>query len=380
MRRLSLVAFMPTRLHTIAFGLVSFAGAVHGGQVLVSTESQAAASPLRRLGDTLMLLSSSPQAFHKPDPIRRGRVPSPQKMSRRSVFSAVAAPLLLGPLTALRANAASVFSYYRYDPFDVSRPFLAEIPLMPWQYPKVEMLARDPVCQGRIMDQDFIAMRYVGRHADGTVFDNRYEKRPVIYEIGSFYLPGVDEILEDKCAGDVIRLTWEKTPKLKKGDEEDQLLLPEGRGPITVDLEVATIKHGHFGLKQRVGGIDAGSSRFWFADGELSLTSPPDYDRGHAKFSKRPIPRAESPYNVPDGVFNIWSSADGEMTPLWETFGEERKPWQGAELAPGWPLKVNPVLKEPWKPNNYKDWYAPPYNSAQVFTPKGPSNEPQFAN
>ena len=45
------------------------------------------------------------------------------------------------------------------------------------------------VCQARANEQDFVVIKYTGRFADGTVFDDRYAEQPLTYELGSFYLP-----------------------------------------------------------------------------------------------------------------------------------------------------------------------------------------------
>tara|TARA_B110001452_G_scaffold204634_1_gene174596 strand:- start:1285 stop:1611 length:327 start_codon:yes stop_codon:yes gene_type:complete len=55
--------------------------------------------------------------------------------------------------------------------------------------PRVEQVGSPEVCQARANDQDFVVIKYTGRFADGTVFDDRYSMQPLIYELGSFYLP-----------------------------------------------------------------------------------------------------------------------------------------------------------------------------------------------
>ena len=104
--------------------------------------------------------------------------------------------------------------------------------------PKVELLSSPDVCQGRCREQDFVAVRYVGRRArGGTVFDDRYAQRPLIYELGSFYLPGVDEELDGACVGSKWRFSWVSSPSLDKDS-----VLPPGT-PIEMELELVTIKY-----------------------------------------------------------------------------------------------------------------------------------------
>ena len=62
--------------------------------------------------------------------------------------------------------------------------------------PRVEATQpADFVCQAKLRDQDFAILRYVGRFANGTVFDARYAKDPLTVEVGNFYLPGFDQVL-----------------------------------------------------------------------------------------------------------------------------------------------------------------------------------------
>ena len=55
--------------------------------------------------------------------------------------------------------------------------------------PRVEQVGSPEVCQARANEQDFVVIKYTGRFADGTVFDDRYAEQPLTYELGSFYLP-----------------------------------------------------------------------------------------------------------------------------------------------------------------------------------------------
>ncbi|KAL3933012.1 MAG: hypothetical protein SGPRY_000465, partial [Prymnesium sp.] len=80
---------------------------------------------------------------------------------------------------------------------------------------QVSELASPSVCQARLRDQDFAVITYVGRFADGRVFDNRYETTPLVYELGGFYLDGVDQVLEDRCVGSKLLLRWKSSPPLK---------------------------------------------------------------------------------------------------------------------------------------------------------------------
>ena len=113
--------------------------------------------------------------------------------------------------------------------------------------PNVKEISRPGTCQGRCLDQDFVAVRYTARRTGGAPFDTRYAERPLIYELGSFYLPGVDKSLEGTCVGSKLKMSWASSPDL---GAQYASVLPPGT-PIELELELVTIKYSLFGEKMR---------------------------------------------------------------------------------------------------------------------------------
>jgi hypothetical protein len=202
--------------------------------------------------------------------------------SRRSIIAL--SPLLLGPRPATAASG-----------------------------PSVDILSSPSICQGRCREQDFVVVRYVGRRADGTPFDTRYAETPLIYELGGFYLPGVDKALEGSCVGSRLRLSWASSPPV--GDEAK---LPTGT-PIELELELLTIRYSLFGEKMR----DA-SNRYWFTEQPLTLTSAADYTRGHAT-SRIPEIKKDNPFSIAPGENSIISNPTSMLTPLFSGFRDSNK-------------------------------------------------------
>ena len=175
--------------------------------------------------------------------------------------------------------------------------------------PRVDVISTPSVCQGRCADQDFVVVRYTGRRlTDGTLFDDRYAQKPLTFEVGSFYLPGVDEALEGACCGTKLRLKWKQSPSL--GSAEWARLLPPGT-PIQVDMEIVTIRYSLFGEKMRNSASD-----FWFNPEPLTLTSAPD-DRGHAS-SRIPTVKRDNPFSIAPGEKSIISNPSSVLGPLFK--------------------------------------------------------------
>ena len=90
------------------------------------------------------------------------------------------------------------------------------------------------ICQARLREQDFAVVRYTGRFANGTAFDTRYTEQPLTFEVGSFYLPGVDEALVGACVGSKLRLTWNKnSPPPLSAEDAPQLHSLRAQSPQT---------------------------------------------------------------------------------------------------------------------------------------------------
>ena len=175
--------------------------------------------------------------------------------------------------------------------------------------PSVDLLSTPSICQGRCRDQDFIVVRYVGRSANGgAVFDDRYERQSLTFELGSFYLPGVDAALEGACVGSKFRLTWPSSPAL--GPDADAEL---PRGPIELELELVTIKYSLFGEKMR-----NATNTYWFNPEPLSLTSAVDA-RGHLS-SREPIVKKDNPFSIAPGEKSIISNPSSVLGPLFKGF------------------------------------------------------------
>jgi len=182
-------------------------------------------------------------------------------------------------------------------------PYLAE-------KPRVSVLSTPDVCQARCRDQDFVAVRYLGRFADGKPFDDRYASRPLIYELGSFYLPGVDEEVTGACVGTRLRFTWTRAPALGRVYEA---VLPAG-STIELELELDNIRYSLFGEKMRNAG-----SEVWFAQSPLTLTSAADYERGHAS-ARAPSVKKDNPFSIAPGEKSLISNPSSVLTPLFSGF------------------------------------------------------------
>lgn len=180
--------------------------------------------------------------------------PAVSELSRRRLASLALLPLLSSLQPARRAAA-----------FD--------LPFSGASGANVDILSTPEVCQGKVRKQDFAVVRYTGRFQNGAVFDDRYATRPLIYEVGTFYLPGVDDWIEDACVGTKVKISWDKSPSLGPAFEA---ALPTG-SQIELELELVTIRYQLFGEKMK-----NSSNTFFFAEAPLTLSSAPDFERGHA--------------------------------------------------------------------------------------------------
>ena len=170
------------------------------------------------------------------------------------------------------------------------------------------------VCQARIRDQDFAVVRYTGSFANGTAFDTRYAEQPLTFEVGSFYLPGVDEALEGACVGSKLRLSWnENSPApLSAADRE---LLPAGSS-IVLDIDVLSIKYQLFGEKMRQPQQKQQTIDYMFAPEPLSLRSPVDA-RGHSA-SRIPLVKTDNPFAIAPNKVSLITNPGNTIGPLWE--------------------------------------------------------------
>ena len=178
--------------------------------------------------------------------------------------------------------------------------------------PRVQMTDFTEICQGRTKAQDFVVVRYVGRRTDnGQIFDDRYAKKPLCYELGSFYLPGVDEGLTARCVGSKFKFTWGSSPDLGR---EYASVLPPGV-PIELELELVSIRYSLFGEKMR-----NASSTYWFAEGPLTLTSQPDYGRGFQNAGVEPLVTKDNPFSIAPGEKSLISNPASAIVPLFSGF------------------------------------------------------------
>ena len=173
----------------------------------------------------------------------------------------------------------------------------------------VQLLEAPPVCQGRCRDQDFVMVKYTGRIVGGDAFDERYASRALTYELGSFYLPGVDAALDGTCVGSRLRFTWAASPSL--GAEFDSILRPGT--PIELELQLVGIKYSLFGEKMR-----DPSSTYWFNPTPLTLTSAAD-ERGHGS-PRTPVVNKDNPFSIAPGEKNIISNPSSMLGPLFKDF------------------------------------------------------------
>jgi hypothetical protein len=183
--------------------------------------------------------------------------------------------------------------------------------------PSVEVVSKNPVCQGRAQVQDFVVVRYTGRYADGRIFDDRYAERPLVYQLGSFYLPGVDAAIAGACVGTKLAFKWPASPALRS--PEDAALLPAG-SPIEIDLELVTIKYSLFGETMRDPKND-----FFFTPGAVTLTSAFD-TRGHPS-GRAPQVKRDNPFALGPTEDSIISNSQGILKPmLGKGFGIPQQP------------------------------------------------------
>ncbi len=200
--------------------------------------------------------------------------------TRRRLLTALAAlPLVREPLPAFAAGPA----------------------------PSVEVIGEPEVCQAQVRKQDFAVVRYIGRMADGTVFDDRYTSRPLVFEVGNFYLPGVDDALAEMCVGTSVRFRWPRAPDL---GPQYASRLPPGT-PIEVEMQLLSIKYQLFGEKMR-----NASNDFFFAPAPLTLTSAAD-PRGHASSAEVEI-KKDNPFSIAAGEKSLISNPTGVMGPLFD--------------------------------------------------------------
>lgn len=176
--------------------------------------------------------------------------------------------------------------------------------------PEVQVLSEPEFCQGRARMQDFVVVRYTGRFANGTVFDNRYAQRPLVVELGAFYLPGVDEALAERCVGTELLLRWASSPALP--DAASAALLPAG-SPIELRVQLQTIRYSLFGEKMRDPASD-----YWFNPAPLTLCSAAD-GRGHAS-SSVPTVLTENPFAVSPTSASLISTPTGILEGLFQQF------------------------------------------------------------
>jgi hypothetical protein len=194
-------------------------------------------------------------------------------------------------------------------------PILRPLPALAADAPAVDVRAMPEVCQGRARDQDFVVIRYVGRLADGRPFDERYATSPLTYELGSFYLPGVDQALADRCVGSQLTLRWSRAPDL---GAQFRAQLPPGQ-PITMDLELLSIKYSLFGEKMRSraqGPYAARLEPLYFAEAPLTLTSAAD-GRGHSSTRDVTLTK-DNPFSIAAGEKNLIANPSGMIEPLVE--------------------------------------------------------------
>ena len=173
--------------------------------------------------------------------------------------------------------------------------------------PRVQLLSSPEICQGRCKEQDFVVVRYVGRFADGSVFDKRYSSRPLTYELGSFYLPGIDDGLDGACVGSKFKFSWARGPNL--GEPYASVLPPDSN--IEVELELLSIRYSLFGEKMR-----NASSTYWFTEQPLTLTSAADFERGHQDRGKEVVVEKDNPFSVAPGEKSLISNPSSSITNL----------------------------------------------------------------
>lgn len=172
--------------------------------------------------------------------------------------------------------------------------------------PTVEVVSKEPVCQARAQVQDFVAIMYVGQFSDGRIFDDRYAKRPLVYQLGSFYLPGVDAAIAGACVGTKLQLKWPSSPALQRREDQDRL--PPGSS-IQMDVELVTIKYSLFGETMR-----DPSNDLFFAPGPITLTSAYD-PRGHAS-GREPQVKRDNPFALGPTEDSIISNSQGKLKPM----------------------------------------------------------------
>lgn len=171
------------------------------------------------------------------------------------------------------------------------------------------------ICQARLRDQDFAVVRYTGSFANGTAFDTRYTEQPLTFEVGSFYLPGVDEALEGACVGSKLRLSWNNNSP-QPLSEEDAPLLPAGSS-VVFDIEILSIKYQLFGEKMRQPQQKQATIDYMFAPEPLSLQSPVD-KRGHQKVDQLPLVKTDNPFAIAPNKVSLITNPGNTLAPLWQ--------------------------------------------------------------
>ena len=108
-----------------------------------------------------------------------------------------------------------------------------------WCTPRGPLSLTPPACSRRLQ---------TGRFADGRVFDDRYATEPLVYELGGFYLNGVDEALAGRCVGSKLLLSWPSSPELEVCTTDDLRRLPAGSA-IEMEIDVRTIRCRRQGIQ-----------------------------------------------------------------------------------------------------------------------------------
>ena len=74
------------------------------------------------------------------------------------------------------------------------------------------------------------------------------------------------------------------------------------------------VRYSLFGEKMK-----NASSTYWFADAPLTLSSEPDYERGHAGGGV-PVIAKENPFSIAPGEKSLISNPSGVITSLFDDF------------------------------------------------------------
>lgn len=76
-------------------------------------------------------------------------------------------------------------------------------------------------------------MRYTAKVGD-TVVDERYATTPLVYQLGAFFVPGMDDAIVGRCVQSDIRLTWSRAPSIDWGARDGAL----PAGPLVIELNL----------------------------------------------------------------------------------------------------------------------------------------------